>query len=441
MVRLIGLFASAAIAAGVGTAAPAKDVVSTDYANIRAAVAACAAAGGGRVVVPAGRHLHDGPIVMKSGVELHLEDGAVVEFNDRLADYLPGVRVSWEGVECVNVSPLVYAYGCTNVAITGTGLFKPRLGFWKTWNGDRKPLCEKANRTLKNDWAPRGLPVDERRICDQPGAEFRPHFLHFNRCRNVRLDGFRVKGTPFWTIHLFLCADVNVRNLDIDAFDDDGFACYNSDGIDVECTRDVVIEGCSFCQNDDAIVLKSGKDHDGRRLHTPTENVTIRNCVVRRGHDLLAIGSELSGGIRNVHLHDCRVEGTVGRLVFLKTNPRRGGFLDGLLVEDVTADEVKNDAFGFITRYFYGRAGEEPLPDGERHTEVRGLVVRNVVCKKARQRIRILGDSHCPIADAKLENVRVLDCAQPDEIVNVKRLLVDGKAVPSVTRETNGPQY
>ena len=412
-----------------------RDFPVSDYASINAAIGACASAGGGRVVVR-GENV-TGPIRLKSGVELHLEEGAIVVFTDDLKDYLPGVPVSWEGVECINVSPLVYAYGCTNVAITGKGTFRPRLGFWEGWKGARKSASQEANRILKDVWAVRKVPVAERRLCDLPGAEFRPQFFHFNRCRNLRLEGFSSVGTPFWTIHLFRCQGAAVRDLNIDAFYGDGKVFNNSDGIDVESSRDVLIERCTFNQGDDAIVIKAGQNDST----VPSENVTIRDCTVRKGHVLLALGSEIGGGIRNVRCTNCRAT-DVANVLFVKTNPRRGGFVDGLTVENVVADSASVAVLGILSRWYYGEPGGEPLAPVEHPTSLRNISVRNVTVRTAPKRVRILGELGREVENVTVENVRVTEKPDaPDELYNVRNLTVDGVARQAPSREYKEPQW
>lgn len=397
-------------------------------AAIAAAMSAAQADGGGRIVVPAGRWT-TGPVRFRSNCELHLAKGAELLFTDDLQEYLPGVRVSWEGVECYNVSPLVYAFGCTNVAITGTGTLKAKPDFWWSWAGPRKPDCEVANRLLKDVWSPKNVPVAERQLWKEPNARFRPHFLHFNRCRGVRLEGFSIRGAPFWTVHLFLCSDVTVRGLDIDATCDDGRMINNTDGIDIEATRDVLVERCRFSQGDDAIVLKAGKDFDGRRLATSTENVVVRDCTVRRAHNLVAVGSELSGGVRNVRISNCRIVGTVSELLHVKTNPRRGGFVENVVIDGVVAEELRTRLFGLTSRYYFGAPGEEALPE-DHFTPIRGIVLRNIRCRKARRMLDLRGDYLLPVENVTLENVVVGQVEDADYVANVVNLRVDGHVVP-----------
>lgn len=391
------------------------------------AIDAAADAGGGCVTVPAGEHLV-GALRLKSNVELHLEKNATLVFSDDPQDYLPAVRVSWEGVECYNLSPLLYAYGATNVAITGCGRLMARHGFWKSWSGQRKLAAQKAWDKLVLEWGENDVPVADRRLSDEPGAAFRPHFIHFNRCRGVRLENFSVRGSPFWTIHLFLCDGVVVRGLDVNAFDADNFAMNNTDGIDIESSRNVLVENCTFCQNDDGIVIKSGRNRDGLRLGVPTENVTIRDCVVKKGHGLLVVGSEASGGVRNVLMEDCRIEGSAHRLCYVKTARPRGGFIDGITVRNVTATEVTKEVLAINASYMLNpiehRLERRPVP------HLSNIRLENVRCGKAKMLYTVEGDPEDPIDGIVMENVRAERIHAPSVLENARNVRIDGRRLP-----------
>ena len=399
-------------------------VETKETARFQRAIDAAHAAGGGRVTVPAGEHLV-GALHLKSNVELHLEKNATLVFSDDVRDYQPAVRVSWEGVECHNLSPLLYAYGATNVAITGSGRLVARHGFWKNWKGVRAPEAQKAWEKLVFDWGENDVPVDRRRLSDLPGAAFRPHFIHFNRCRDVRLEGFSMRGSPFWTIHLFLCAGAKVRKLDVDAFDADGFAMNNTDGIDIEASRNVLVEGCSFCQNDDGIVIKSGRNRDGRRLGVPTENVTVRDCVVRKGHGLLVVGSELSGGARNILMENCRIDGTAHRLFYVKTARPRGGFVENVTMRNVTATEVGKEVLAINSSYWITPSAER-RPDGLAVPHIAGIRMENVRCGKAKMLYAIEGDPEDPVDGVVLDGVTAETVRVPSVAENVRNLTIDG---------------
>jgi polygalacturonase len=376
-----------------------------------------AAEGGGRVAVPPGEHLTDGPIRLRSNIELHLEEGARIVFPDDPKKYLPAVPTSWEGVECLNYSPLVYAYGCTNVAITGKGTFAPKMDFWRKWFGRGKGHMEATRRLY--DWCSFLAPLEERDLTKIPESNVRPHLIQFNRCANVKLEGFRIRESPFWTIHLFLCDGVTARDLDVYAHG------HNNDGIDIEMTRNVLVENCRFDQGDDAIVIKSGRNQDAWRLATPSENIEVRNCTVVNGHVLLGVGSEMSGGVRNVYMHDCTLESEAFRLFYVKVNERRGGFVENIRMENVKAKNVRWGVMAVDTDVLYQW---KDFPTHEvRVTPIRSLVMKNVSVDEAERLVDIRGDARNPVDGVTLENVRLAKARKADRVENAKNVTVDGE--------------
>lgn len=381
-----------------GAAADGKTNIS---AAIAKAIAACHEAGGGRVVIPAGKWL-TGKVHLKSNVNLHLAEGAVLMFSPEPTDYLPAVQSSWEGTECFNYSPLVYAFGCTNVALTGPGALQANLDIWKTWM-DRPPAHLAALKQLYQ-FARTNAPVEQRQMAVGEN-HLRPQFIQFNRCRNVLIEDVKIRNSPFWTVHLLLCDNVVVRRVDISARN------RNNDGIDPEMTRNLLVEDCQFDQGDDAIAIKAGMDFDGRRLATPTENVVIRNCKMVRGHQLVAIGSELSGGIRNVSVHDCQfINEEADRpqnILFIKTNERRGGFVENIFVENITAQSTKFGVLGIDTDVLY--QWRDLVPTYEvKLTPIRNIHVKGVtVAETGSTPFKIAGDARLPVRDIYLENVTV----------------------------------
>lgn len=361
----------------------------------RDAVAQCAAAGGGRVVVPEGTWF-TGPIHLKSNVELHLEKGAVVEFSDDPKDCLPAVPSSWEGLECLNLSPLVYAYCCTNVAITGKGALRPRMDFWREMMKESKTGIMGA-RAILYKWGSEDYPVEKRDITKAHSAVLRPQCVQFNRCKGVRVEDVRIEDSPFWTIHLFMSEDVTIRRIDVCAHG------FNNDGVDIEMTRNVLIEDSVFDQGDDGLVFKSGRNRDAWRVGRPTENVEARNCRFKTVGSLVGVGSELSGGVRNVYVHDCTVENACN-LFYVKTNHRRGGFVENVRMENVKVTEV-SQVLAVDTDVLYQW---RKLPDYEtRLTPISGLYMKNVTCARARTGVNINGDSRLPVRDVCVENVRI----------------------------------
>jgi polygalacturonase len=396
---------------------PARDFVVTDFgavaggqaniaAAIRQAIEACHAAGGGRVVIPRGRWL-TGAVHLLSNVNLHLAEGAVLEFSDDPQDYLPAVQSSWEGMECFNYSPLIYAFGCENVALTGSGTVEARLGTWTQWSG-RPPAHLAALKQLYTMMST-DVPVEQRQMAVAEN-HLRPHFIQFNRCRNVLIEDVKIRNSPFWTIHLLLCDGAVVRRVDISAHG------HNNDGIDPEMTRNLLVEDCVFDQGDDAIAIKSGRNRDGWRLATPTENVVIRRCTMKRGHQLVAIGSEIAGGVRNVFVSDCRFlnppEDPPQHILFIKTNRRMGGFVENIHVDGIAARSTKVGVFGIETDVLYQWRDLVPSYE-ERLTRIRGIHFRNVKVDETDVPFRILGDALMPVEDVFIENVTITKARGP----------------------------
>lgn len=228
---------------------PEQDFSIVDYGAVKGgetvnteaiakAIAACNKAGGGRVVIPEGEWL-TGPVHFKSNVNLHLEENAILRFTDNPSDYLPAVMTSWEGMECYNYSPLLYAMDCENIAITGKGTLAPIMDTWKIWFKRPKPHMDALKELYT--MASTDVPVEQRQMAKGEN-HLRPHLIHFNRCKNVLLDEFKIRQSPFWTIHLYMCDGGIVRNLDVKAHG------HNNDGIDLEMSRNFLIENCVFDQ-------------------------------------------------------------------------------------------------------------------------------------------------------------------------------------------------
>ena len=384
---------------------PKQDFPITNYGAIAGGIAdntkaialaidACNKAGGGRVVVPAGVWF-TGPIHFKSNVNLYLKENAVLRFSDKPSDYLPAVKSSLEGMEFYNYSPLIYAFECENIAITGKGSINPQMDTWKMWFPRQKNYMDAAGKlyTMMST----NVPVEERQMGNEQNR-MRPYLIHFNRCKNILLDGFKVRESPFWCIHLFMCEGAIARNLDLKAHG------HNNDGIDLEMSRNILVEKCTFDQGDDAVVIKSGSNQDGWRLNTPCENIVIRNCTIFQGHTLLGIGSELSSGIRNVYMHDCTAPNSVLRLFYIKTNHRRGGFVENIYMENVKSGKMQR-AFEIDADVLYQW---KDFPTYEtRITPINNIHMKNVTCNEADAIYEIKGDERLPVKNVELSNVHV----------------------------------
>lgn len=362
---------------------------------IAKAIKACNKAGGGRVVIPAGTWL-TGPIHFKSNVNLYLEEGAVLSFTDNPNAYLPAVQTSWEGMECYNYSPLIYAFQCRNIAITGKGTLKPKMDTWRKWFA-RPQAHMDASKKLYT-MASTDVPVEQRQMAEGEN-HFRPHLIQFNRCENVLLDGFKIRESPFWTIHMLMCRNGIARNLDVYAHG------HNNDGIDLEMTQDFLVEDCTFDQGDDAVVIKSGRNQDAWRTHTPTQNVVIRNCNIVNGHVLLGIGSEISGGVRNVYMTNCHVKSEVNRVFYVKTNHRRGAFVDNIYMENCTAKAAEEAVVEINPDVLYQWAAMPTY--ATKITEIKGLHIKNVSCEQAKGIVKLVGDLRLPPRQIEIDNVHV----------------------------------
>jgi polygalacturonase len=371
-------------------------------AAIAAAIAAANAAGSGVVVVPPGEWL-TGQVHLKSNVNLHLSKGATLLFSENPADYLPAVQSSWEGVECFNYSPLVYAFECENVAISGEGKLKARMDVWQVWAARPKAhldaLVELYYMGVKN------VPVNARQMTSGQ-ANLRPQFVQFNRCRNVLMEDFSIENSPFWTVHLFLSQDVVVRRLKIRA------TGHNNDGVDPEMCQNVLIEDCVFEQGDDAVSVKSGREFDAWRLNVPSRNIVLRNCRVKRGHQLMAIGSEVAGGIENVFVDNCDVESddtgrsVVGNLLYVKTNERRGGFVKNIYLSNVRASSLAYGVLSVETDVLYQWKTLTPTIV-RKLTPIEGLHVSNVQVERAKYVCLVKGDRELPVKNVTLHQVKV----------------------------------
>ena len=384
---------------------PKQDFPITNYGAIEGGVAdntkaiasaidACNKAGGGRVVIPAGTWF-TGPIHFKSNVDLHLDENAVLRFSDNPSDYLPAVQSSLEGMEFYNYSPLIYAFKCENIAITGKGTISPKMDTWKIWFPRQKYYMTAAGKlyTMMST----NVPVEERQFGNE-GNRMRPYLIHFNRCKNIMLDGFKIRESPFWCVHMFMCDNGIARNLDIKAHG------HNNDGIDLEMTRNFLVENCIFDQGDDAVVIKSGSNQDGWRLNTPCENIVIRNCSILQGHTLLGLGSELSSGIRNIYMHNCTAPKSVLRLFYIKTNHRRGGFVENIYMENIKAGKMQR-AFEIDTGVLYQW---KDFPTYEtRITPIHDIHMKNVTCEEVDAIYEIKGDERLPVENIELKNIHV----------------------------------
>lgn len=346
----------------------------------RKAIAKSKKLGGLRIIVPAGTYYLRGPIHMESNTCLDLQEGAVLKFDPTPQLYLPMVKTSWEGTFLQNHSPFIYGYNLHDVSIIGRGTIDGNAAStFATWRKDQKRdlmLSRKMNHEE--------IPVEQRNFGKD--TKLRPHLIQFFNCRNITLSDFFITNSPFWCVHLLKSDNIICRALRYDA------KLVNNDGIDPESSRNILIEDVEFNNGDDNVAIKSGRDNDGWHCATPSENIVIRRCRFKGLHAVV-IGSELSGGVRNVFVEDCTYAGYCKRGIYVKSNPNRGGFVENLYVRNCEFDEVE-DLF-YITSMYAGEG-----MDDNHFTTIRNIHVDNLRCRKARAAgIVLQGTEAKPLAD------------------------------------------
>lgn len=354
------------------------------------AIEAAFAAGGGRVTVPAGKWL-TGPIHLKSNVELHLSEGATVFFSGDRSLYLPVVYTRWEGMECYNYSPPIYANGQKNIALTGKGTFHGNGKPWWDWRAPlQKPAANALYQMIQD-----GVPT-EKRIMGDTVEGLRPNFVQLINCEDVLIENLTFINGPMWTLHPIYVDRMIVRGVKVIT---EG---PNNDGINPDSTRNLLIEDCYFSTGDDCVVLKSGLNEDGWRVGKPTENVVIRNIYGNDGHGGVVIGSEMSGGVRNVYAHDSFFVGT-DRGIRLKSMRGRGAYIENLFCERIRMKDMKKQAIRLNS--FYGSSTLKPATLTP--PVFKNMLFKDITCDGSPRAIEITGLEESPITNLRFENVHM----------------------------------
>ena len=417
-------FSADGIVASIATTAfPDRDIAvqSADSASSRAviqtAIDECSRSGGGRVVVSPGTYLIDGNIVMKSDVNLHLEEGATLLFSGVADDFLPVVFTRWEGTELYGRSPMVYALHANNIAITGKGTIDAQGG--REFAAFAEIEAETVNRLRAMGGGP-SVPVQERVF--GKGAVLRPSCVQLIGCSRVLIEGVTIKNSPFWTIHPVYCDNVIVRSVTIDSH------YPNNDGCDPESTSNVLIEDCIFRTGDDAIAIKAGRDGDGRAVGRPSRNIVIRNCKFWSECNGLCIGSEMSGGVENIYMDSIEI-GTVKNAIYFKSNRDRGGYIRNVYVSNITVERTMGAILRFETNYFGYRGGNFPAKYENFH-------IKNVEAGTSDNYALFFdGYEEAPVKDITVTAMHVAKAAKPyymrcTENITLDDVTVNGEAVP-----------
>ncbi|MGA2325116.1 MAG: glycoside hydrolase family 28 protein [Bryobacteraceae bacterium] len=358
-----------------------NDASARSTAAIKRAIEACTAAGGGTVYFPAGTYL-TGAIELASNLVLDIDAGATIRFHTDLAEY-PLVKGRLEGVEVLTPAPLIGGRNLENVTITGRGTLTTDNAEWRMRASDpeaRKMWASVLQRRERKE----EVPEEDLR---KAALALRPSMIRPMDSKNILIEGIHIVGSSMWTIHLLYCENVVVRNVIVETFPG-----ANTDGIDVDSSREVRISDSYFDTGDDAICIKSGKDADGRRVGRPTENVTITNCTVRRAHGAVVLGSETAGGIRNVVASNIVSKGT-DHGIRIKSGRGRGGLIENIRFDNWVIENPGREAI-IVTNY-YTRVPVEPV--SERTPVFRNIAISNVTVSGAPAVASIEGLPEMPV--------------------------------------------
>jgi polygalacturonase len=391
-------------------------------AAIARAIADCASQGGGRVLVPPGL-FSTGPIHLDSNIELHLAEGATLQFNPDPAAYLPVVLSRWEGIECMNYSALIYARDEQNIAITGQGTLDGSAGPDNWWRWAKREPGKKALAATDiaelQRMSESGVPVEARVF--GTGHYLRPSFIEIYSSRNVLIEGLKIVRSPMWEVHPVLSENVIVRGLEIVSHGP------NNDGCNPDSSKDVLIENCVFDVGDDCIAIKSGRNEDGRRVARPVENIIVRGSTMRDGHAGVAIGSEISGGAKNIFIENNRMDSpNLDRALRIKSNARRGGVIDGVYFRNAVVGRVSEALLTIDFQYEEG-------PNGNFPPTARNIVIENVKAEHSPRLFYISGFEGATIEGIRVENTQILNATATEVIEHAGRIeLVDVTVTPAI---------
>ena len=379
----------------------------TNMVAINKAIEEASNKGGGRVLVPYGQWL-TGPITLKSNVNLVLENGSTLLFSREREHYLPVVRTRWEGIDCYNLRPLIYANGEKNFAITGQGTIDGQASndYWwyscgASWYGYKAGLLKTNNgntnsgRPMLGKMEQEKVPVDERimTIADA----LRPQLVNFYECEQVMIEGVTLRNSPFWVIHPCFVNNMIVRGVTIISHGP------NSDGCDPECSKNVLIEDCYFDTGDDCIAIKSGRNNDGRAIDIRSENIIVRRCKMKNGHGGVVIGSEITSGFSNLWVEDCDMDSPeLERVIRIKSNTCRGGVIENVFVRNVRVGQCKEAVLKINLDYDRKEVCDRSFPP-----VVRNVNLENVTSQKSKYGVLIIG-----LEDkTNVEDVMVKNCS------------------------------
>ena len=399
---------------------------------INRAIVTCSLNGGGTVVIPEGTFF-TGPITLKSNVNLHVSEGAVLKFSTDQSLYFPAVLTRWEGIDCYNAHPMIYAYGESNIAITGKGVIDGQGSMDAWW-----PMCGAARYGWKEGmiaqrnggrakllmWGESSTPVYKRVMTPEDGM--RPQLINLHSCKTILIEDVTLLNSPFWVIHPLFCESLIVRGVHV--FN----RGPNGDGCDPESCKNVLIENCTFDTGDDCIAIKSGRNADGRKWNIPSENIIVRNCLMKNGHGGVVIGSEISGGYRNLYVENCRMDSPeLDRVIRIKTSMCRGGLIENIYVRNISVGQCREAVLRINLQYENKEQCDRSFPPF-----VRNVYMKNVTCEKSEYGVLIIGlddDEHVSdihVEDCHFNNVSTAsNHVSGARDVTYKNLYINGKIV------------
>ena len=390
------------------------DSTTDNHGAFRKAIDDLAGSRGGTLLVPPGQYFVDGPIHLKSHINLHIEEGARIFFSNNPDSYLPAVKVRWEGTVCYNYSPLIYGYQLQNVAITGLGIIDGAANAWsKQWRKQQNP--DKARlRQMGNDTVPEYQRVFANGFLDLDGDGaddgygdgmqhyLRPTLIELYECEGILIEDLTIRDSPFWTVHPVFSKNVSLRKLKIYG------ESLNDDGIDPDSSEDVLIEGCKIKTHDDAIAIKAGRDQDAWD-RPGSRNIIVRNNHLLSGVNALCIGSEMSGGVENFYVYDNYIAGGTHALNF-KCNLDRGGQVQKVFIRDIQVESCQDAMFIFRMDYQGYRGNHFP-------TKFNDFYVSGIQCKEVTKTpFRIVGVEEEPIARILLDNITIDEAGEESVI-------------------------
>ncbi len=441
------------------------DLLTINTASINDAIVAMNKKGGGVVLIPSGTWV-TGPIVLKSNVNLCIAKNALVIFTPDFSQY-PLVESSFEGVDAARCKSPISAENQTNIAITGEGIFDGNGFYWRPLKKEKLSESEWKKHQLKyggaltedkKTWYPSkaaadastkkdiGKLINGKKLTDFELIKdfLRPHMVRIANCKKVLIQNITLENSPFWTTHVLLSEDITINGLKVK----NPWYGTNTDAIDLESCKNVLMENCVFDTGDDGITIKSGRDEDGRKRGVPTENVVVNNCTVYHAHGGFVVGSEMSGGAKNLYVSNCTFIGTDIGLRF-KTTRGRGGVVENVFVKNIQMKDIVGEAILFDMYYaaqdpveMAGEKREPPtveiLPVNETTPVFRNFFMDNINCDGASKAVFVRGIPEMPIKNIHL-NKLIIRADKGIDIQEAQDIFIKNSTV--VSKEVNPVTY